>query len=307
MKNQANQEPVNQKIIKNSVHLQNFPDVKFFDSEEDLLSSMDLVRDICSTSLAIRDNKNLRVRLPLKNLTVIGKQSSKIKAFTDIIAEEVNVKNVVTKDDFSGLAQVKLQINFKKIGAKYGAKVKEMMAALKENNWQKLSENEIEIAGVRLVGDEFESKLEILNQNKDLGILPLPSNDSLVMLDLELNYDLISEGITRDLVRSIQQNRKDSKLDVSDEINLQIFAENSELKNAIQPFFPYIANQVLAKKIEFIGEIPKTKFCFDILVEDLQLLEHFQVSSSQEKSFVKKLGNSDEVKKSQQIFVGFDV
>ena len=63
---------------KASVHLQDFPDTSFFDNDKELVADMDLVRAICSTALSIRDNKNLRVRLPLSELKIIGKNASRI-------------------------------------------------------------------------------------------------------------------------------------------------------------------------------------------------------------------------------------
>lgn len=289
MIDKPSQEFSQQKIDRNSVHLQDFPDVSFFDEQQALIREMDLVREICSTALAIRDNKNLRVRLPLRCLTVIGKEAAKILPFADIIADEVNVKNIETKEDFSDFAQLKLQINFKKIGAKYGPQVKEIMAALKNGNWRKISENEVEIAGLKLEGDEFELKLEIANQSEKLGILALPSNSFLVMLDLELSADLINEGIARDLVRSIQQNRKEAQLDVSDEISLQIFSQNADLIAAIRSFEAYIAKQVLAKTIKILNEPPLAKFCFEVVIAASEIVQTEHSSDS------------------QQLIVGFDV
>ena len=72
---------------KISVHLQNFPDVSFLSDEKELVADMDLVRSIASTALSIRDNKNLRVRLPLKSLTVIGKNAARILPFKEVIAD----------------------------------------------------------------------------------------------------------------------------------------------------------------------------------------------------------------------------
>ena len=111
---------------KISVHLQDFPDVSFIVEDQNLVSKMDLVRRICSTALSIRDHKNLRVRLPLSSLSIIGTNSSLLQDFKEIIADEVNVKEVITKDDFTEFAELKLQINFKKIGAKFKEKVKEI-------------------------------------------------------------------------------------------------------------------------------------------------------------------------------------
>ena len=91
-----------------SVHLQDFPDVSFLNDEKELISNMDLVRNICSTALSIRDNKNLRVRLPLKSLTIIGKNSSRISPFKDIISDEVNVKEINFEEDISKFADLKM-------------------------------------------------------------------------------------------------------------------------------------------------------------------------------------------------------
>jgi len=67
---------INRKI---SVHLQDYPSVEFFDDEFELISQIDLIQEICSVALAIRDNKNLRVRLPLRSLTIIGKNALKLQ------------------------------------------------------------------------------------------------------------------------------------------------------------------------------------------------------------------------------------
>ena len=130
-----------------SIHLQDFPNVDFIDAEAELIKDMDLVRSICSTALAIRDNKNLRVRLPLQSLTIIGKDAQRILPFSEIIAEEVNIKEIKIVEEISQFAENKLQINFKKIGAKFGAKIKEITNAIKEGNWQKINDKTIQIAG----------------------------------------------------------------------------------------------------------------------------------------------------------------
>jgi len=233
-----------------SVHLQDYPDVKFLDDDLDLINDMDLVRSICSTALAIRDNKNLRVRLPLQSLTVIGKSANKIKDFHEIIAEEVNVKEINFIEDISQFADLKLQINFKKIGAKFGAKIKEITQATKENNWQKIDDKTIEIAGIKLVDDDFELKLTTKNYDeKKFVINALPTNDFLVLLNVEITPELEDEGISRDIVRAVQQNRKDANLQITDHIELTIFSNNPRILEVAKNFSDYIKSQVLANNI----------------------------------------------------------
>ena len=236
---------------KISVHLQDYPDVSYFNKEEKLVEDMDLVRLICSTALSIRDEKNLRVRLPLQKLTIIGKNSSRILPFKDIIAQEVNIKEVATQEDFSDIAELKLQINFKKIGAKYGSKVKNIIADSKQGKWSKDSDGNIEIAGVTLSKNEFEIKLEPKNIDEEkYACLALPTNDFLIELDIVASPDLINEGISRDIIRAIQQNRKSANLDVSKHINIKIYSKNAKLNEVFKSFSKYISAQVLASNIE---------------------------------------------------------
>lgn len=266
---------INRKI---SIHLQDFPDVSFLSDEKDLVADMDLVRAICSVALSIRDNKNLRVRLPLKSLTIIGKNAPRILAFKEIIAEEVNVKSVEVKEEISDLAELKLQINFKKIGAKYGAKIKEITSAAKSGEWKKISEKEIEIAAgengyVKLVDDEFEIKLMTKNQDeKKFALQALPTNDYLVQLDIEVTKDLEDEGIARDIIRAIQQNRKDANLDISNRIKLQISSSNPRILEVAKNFENYIKEQVLGDELKCVSEKISAKFSFENKLDDGDLM-----------------------------------
>jgi isoleucyl-tRNA synthetase len=248
---------------KISVHLQDFPDVSFLADEKELVADMDLVQACASVALSIRDNKNLRVRLPLKSLTIIGKNSARILPFKEVIADEVNVKSVLVKEEISEMAELKLQINFKKIGAKYGAKIKEITSAAKEGKWQKVSDKKIQIAGVELVDDEFEIKLMPKNlDEKKSAIAALPTNDYLVLLDIEVTKDLEDEGIARDIVRAIQQNRKDANLNISDHINLKIFSTNPRILEVIKNinYADYISDNVLGS-IECVKSKEESKSC----------------------------------------------
>ncbi len=259
---------------KNSIHLQDFPDLSFLEKNQELTVNMDLVRLVCSVALFIRDQKNLRVRLPLKTLKIIGKNAQRFLAFKDIIADEVNVKNVELEEDFSDLAEIKLQINFKKIGAKYGAKIKEITAAAKSGDWQKISEKEIAIADVNLIDDEFELKLAVKNIDETkFAVAALSSNDYLVLLDVQITKDLEDEGIARDIVRAVQQNRKDANLDVSDLIKLEIFSTNSRILEVAKTFENYIKEQVLAQELICLSSNSSSaKFKLENALDDGDLL-----------------------------------
>jgi isoleucyl-tRNA synthetase len=256
-----------------SVHLQNFPEVAFLDDEKRLVADMDLVRTLCSVVLSIRDNKNLRVRLPLNKLIVIGKKAARILPFREIIADEVNVKSIEIKEEISDLAELKLQLNFKKIGAKFGAKIKEITKAAKCGAWKKIEKvtgeeiageeiagEEIEIAGVKLSADEFEIKLAGNNNyEKKFVTAALPNNDYLLQLDIEITKELEDEGIARDIVRAVQQNRKDANLNISEHIKFKIFSADSRIITVAKAFESYIKEQVLAEMVQFSTSLQELK------------------------------------------------
>lgn len=255
-----------------SVHLQDFPNVSFIEQNDQLERDMDLVRDVCSTVLGIRDQKNLRVRLPLKSVIVIGQNAQKILSFKDIIADEINVKDVQIENDIANFADFKLQINFKKIGAKHGAKMKEILNAVKEGNWQKTADSTIKIADIELLADEFELKLLAKQVNQEKFVIePLSNNDCLVMLDIELTKELEDEGIARDIVRAIQQNRKEADLNVSDRINITLSGD-SDLLDVVENFNQYIAKQVLADEIKISYQEVTEEISFENQIDDKKLI-----------------------------------
>jgi isoleucyl-tRNA synthetase len=260
------------KLMKNSIHLKNFPDVSFLKDEKDLVAAMDMVRDVCSSALFIRDQRNLRVRLPLNKLTIIGKKAAAMLEYKDIIADEVNVKNVEILEEIGNLAEIKLQVNLKKVGAKLGSKLKEINLAIKENNWQKIADNKVEIAGEILVDDEFEIKLITKNSN---NIVALPSNDCLVELDIVVTEELEEEGLARDLVRVIQQNRKDANLDISNHIKIVINGDE-KISEVVKKYQNYIAEQTLSDEV-LIGENADYEHSFVNKIDDVEVIIKIKV------------------------------
>ena len=111
---------------------------------------------------------------------------------------------------------------------------------------------------------------------KKFSIAALPTNDYLVQLDIEVTKDLEDEGIARDIVRAVQQNRKDADLNISNQISLKIFSPNSHILEVARSFEKYISEQVLAREIicascaDSLKE--KADFSFENQLEECQLL-----------------------------------
>lgn len=252
-----------------SVHLQTFPRLDFLPDNLQLIEQLDIVQKICSVGLSLREKHNLRVRLPLLSLEIIGNNTSWLNDFSYMIADELNIKQIIFSNNINEVAELLLQINFKKIGSKYTSKVKEITLAAKNKQWQKQQEN-IEIAGVVLNADEFELKLVAKPYNqKNYDILALASNDYLVKLNIELNLELINEGISRDIIRCVQQNRKEANFSMTDYVNLTIVSDNKHLLEVAKSFQQHIASQVLAKSFTIV-ESSASNYAEKIFLHNLE-------------------------------------
>ncbi len=231
-----------------SVHLADFPDLSGIADEAELVADMDRVRDLCNSALAVRDRENIRIRQPLACLTVYGENAERLAEYRDIIADELNVKDIVFSGELEAVAERKLQVNFPVAGKRLGAKMKQVAAAAKKGEWD-LSGDVAVLAGEELVlGEECVLLLEA--KAGIAGAQALSTNDALVVLDLEITPELAAEGLARDLVRLVQQARKDADLNVSDRINLVIDTED-RLKQAIAANENYIKEQTLAVALDF--------------------------------------------------------
>lgn len=244
----------------NSIHLQNIPDVSGISYDDKLVEEMDMVKEICSVALFLRDKENIRVRLPLNKIKIIGDNLLYLEKYKDIIADEINVKNVVFDSELKNVANFVLEVNLKKLGAKYGEKLKDIMKAVKSNDWKKLDNGKLEIANQTLEEDEYTIKLKPKN-DKAKNICPLSNNKSLIELDFNITPELEYEGVARDLVRVIQQNRKDANLNLSDRINLFIKTNSSMVLKAIEYNKDYIQSQTLSKTLDIVQDI-QTEFSF---------------------------------------------
>ena len=238
----------------NSVHLQYFPNLSNIEFDNNLVEEMDLVKEICSVALFLRDKENLRVRLPLNKIRIIGQGMKNLEKYSDVIADEINVKNVIFEEEIGDLATFIIEVDLKKLGAKYGEKLKNIMKDVRENKWEKLEDNKVKIADVILEKDEYTIKLKPKDKNAK-NIQALSNNKAIIELDLTVTPELELEGIARDLVRTIQQNRKDANLNISDRIKLSIKTNSPMLIKSINSNEDYIKNQTLAKELNIVNDI----------------------------------------------------
>ena len=231
-----------------SVHLTEFPTelADYAPASAHVMSDMDRVRDICNAGLSIRNKDNIRIRQPLATMTYYGAPLVESQDYyASLVADELNVKDVVFSDALDEVAERSLTINFPVAGKRLGPKMKEIAGAAKQGNWS--VEGDTIICGGEAL-QEGEAVMQ-LKPKGDSAAAPLSTNDALVVLDTELTPELLSEGIARDVVRLVQQSRKEADLNVSDRIELVITGAEP-VTQAVGAYQSYIAEQVLAKSVK---------------------------------------------------------
>ena len=227
-----------------SVHLTDYPLLNEIKFDSCLVEDMDFLQDLCSAGKFIREEKNLRNRLPLKSLTVVGRKLS--DAYSEIIKDELNVKEVLFDDNLSAYADKKIYLFTPLLGKALGKDMGAVMAAYKQGQWTLNDNGTLSIGGQTLNNDLFEVRLDM---KEGVAGRAFAENKALVSLDTNVTPELKREGMARDFVRLVQTLRKDKDFNVSDRIELSYSTSNSELLMALDENKSYIAEQVLAIKV----------------------------------------------------------
>jgi isoleucyl-tRNA synthetase len=241
-----------------SVHLSDWPDPAQLPADADLVSSMDRARDVCSAALAVRKANGRRVRLPLASLTVAAPGVSTLEPFAGLIADEVNVKSVLLTEDVASVAHEVLQVVPAVAGPRLGPDVQRVIEAVRSGEWSREGEA-VTAAGITLLPGEYTRRL-VPAAEAASGCLP--AGDGVVVLDLTVSPELEAEGLARDLVRLIQQARRDAALAVSDRIRLTIGLPDA-LRGRLAPLEGFVAAETLATSVAWVEPAPDAALTLD--------------------------------------------
>jgi isoleucyl-tRNA synthetase len=200
---------------------------------------------VCSTALGLRKARHLRVRLPLARLTVGHPDAASLAPYADLIRDEVNVKDVELRADPAGLGTFELAVNPRVLGPRVGAKVQEVIKAVKAGNWEQ-HDDSLTAAGIALEPGEYELRLVAGDPDSTSA---LPGNAGLVALETKVTTELAAEGTARDVVRIVQQARRDAKLAVTDRISLTVGADGL-VADAVRAHADFIAAETLATALQ---------------------------------------------------------
>lgn len=245
-----------------SVHLESWPDANLVPHDAELVEAMDQVRVVSSVALGLRKASGLRVRLPLAKLTVVTKGAAMLAPFSEIIADELNVKSIqlveMSLDSTTEFGVVKrLTVNSRAAGPRIGKAVQEVIQAAKAGDWSEV-DGVVVVGGIALIESEYTLDLVAntaakLDSAEDeatdhIGILP---SGGFLILDGKVDAELAAEGLARDVVRAVQQARKDANFDVSDRIALTLTAAEDVLA-AVETHAELVKSETLTLELNTI-------------------------------------------------------
>ncbi|MCK0092888.1 isoleucine--tRNA ligase [Rhodococcus sp. F64268] len=232
-----------------SVHLADWPAVDELPADPELVSAMDDVRAVCSTVLSLRKAQQLRVRLPLPQVTVASAVAAALEPFVDLIKDEVNVKDVVLTDDVESHGRFEVVVNARAAGPRLGKDVQRVIKAVKSGDWSENADGTVTAAGITLLPEEFTTRLVAAEPESTAA---LPGGAGLVVLDAAVTEELEAEGWAKDRIRELQDARRNLGLDISDRISVQFEVPADRAEWAAR-HRDLIAGEILATTFELVA------------------------------------------------------
>jgi isoleucyl-tRNA synthetase len=176
-----------------------------------------------------------------------------LDGFTDLIADEVNVKSVRLSTDVASIATRQLQVVPAALGPRLGSATQQVIKGVKTGDWT-VDGDRVTAGGIDLQPGEY--TLGFVAPD-NVAMMALDDGAGIVVLDVEVTSDLEAEGVARDLIRLVQQARRDAGLDVSDRITLSLGVD-AEHRGQMTPHLDTIAAETLATGIEWVDSDPAT-------------------------------------------------
>ncbi|MFC7405225.1 isoleucine--tRNA ligase [Georgenia alba] len=240
-----------------SVHLTDWPELPDTVADPGLVAAMDAARDVVSVTHGLRKAAKVRVRQPLRTLTVVLTDPAGVSQFADLVASEVNVKDVQVRGLDDGAAAeygivTRLTVNARAAGPRLGKDVQRAIRAAREGRWEQAGPDRdgVVVDGIALQDGEYDLVTEVdaavVGAESRAALLP---GGGFVVLDLTVDEELAAEGYARDLVRQVQDERKAAGLYVADRIRLELRVP-AEKVAWVEAHRDLIAHETLALELD---------------------------------------------------------
>ena len=232
---------------------------------------MDMVADVVTRILSIRETRQIRVRQPLRRLFAVCDDDQTLdilRRYEEHVKDELNIKKIELLHilEFEHFKNYSVSGNSKSIGPKFKDKAKLIQKQLEEISKQRgevlskivLAHQNGQSYCLTIDGDTYD-----LDARKDIAVTEhLPEffvidvcGNPTLYLDIEITDELKREGRARDIVRHIQQTRKDTGLEIQDHIRLQLGCAESDLQTAIAEHKEYICRETLCDEFEVVDSL----------------------------------------------------
>ena len=239
-----------------SVHHTDFPQADAAVIDEELEAAMATVRTVVALGRAVRAREQVGIRQPLARLTVLTRDAgieAAVLSHGPLIQEELNVKEVVVRPDEADLVNLSAKANFKTLGPRLGAAVKEVNAALGELRTEEL-DRFLQDGTIAIAGHELDAEDVIVLREPKPGLAVAAEGPVSVALDTNLTPDLVLEGLARETVSRLQTLRRSLDLAVTDRIRVRWTTADPDLASALQTHGDFVAGEVLAVAFERVDD-----------------------------------------------------
>ena len=234
-----------------SVHLSSYPKYNKKLIDEHIEERMDLVRSLISIGRFVREETKIKVRQPLSEALLDGKNKELISDLVPLIQEELNIKEVVFVDDLNEYMNLSVKPNFKIVGKVFGPLIKEFQTKLETLTSEEISSlQKGGVINMEIGGETKEITLDMVDiriSSKE-GFNVGMENNNFIILDTTLTEELVLEGIAREMVSKVQQLRKNKDFNVADRITLY-YNGDEDIEKCIENFAEYIKNETLSLNI----------------------------------------------------------
>ncbi|MBR33006.1 MAG: isoleucine--tRNA ligase [Spirochaetaceae bacterium] len=239
-----------------SIHLLSWPKADLKEAyDESVLEEGNLVLQAASLGRSARQQSGLKVRQPLSKLMLHcpEKWKAPLKKNEDVLLEELNVKELEFLSDSAGILSYRVRPNLPVLGKKLGPDIKKLQSHLQNCDQESLARNLRKGSVTIDLGDRKEDFMEeefLIESVSKEGTSGVEGDGMLVALDTNPGPELIREGWIRDLVRNVQELRKQSELELTDRISLHLQTEDEDLMRAIEEHSDYIQSEALATIVQ---------------------------------------------------------
>ena len=238
-----------------SVHLADYPVADDLPADHDLVARMERARTVTSVAASLRKADGLRTRLPLATLTVVTEDAAGLAEFADLIAAEVNVKEVRLQDlsaanEAAAGVNQRLIVNARAAGPRLGKQVQTVIKGSKSGDWSLGADGTVTCAGIELAEGEYTLETVVDEAHAHAGTVSVLPGGGFIVLDTAVTPELAAEGLAADIVRAVNAQRRSLGLDYGDAISLTVLGDD-DLRTVVMDHQAFIESETLARQIGY--------------------------------------------------------